>query len=359
MNRLALCALACTLSLVSSALSPAHAQTVGTFRWQLQPYCNVITTTITQSGGVYTVDGTDDLCGANPRAAVTGLAFLNANGTVSFGLSLVVPPSPTAIQLTATIDLGSLGGTWQDSAGNTGAFVFSPAAVSGSPRPAATPVFTAGLSAGGGRINNVGAPTASTDAANRGYVDSAVAAATAGLHVVGLASNGWQLFDSTDNVRVVRYSNGVYFRKAAAGSSFITLPVTTPVSLYGKSLQLLAFEFCYTASASARLTYFELNSESSDTGPNSSTRLATGTTVLTDSTCRYQTLTTPRTLTANDALNLYLEVDWTVPSDFILGRTSFVFAPTSTPLTPPSDVAPPPPPAGVTVTGPATAAPRP
>ncbi len=166
--------LACTLAFAPWAARGAHAQTVGTFSWQLQPYCNVVTATVTQSGGVFTIDGTDDLCGANPRASVTGLAFQNPNGTVSFGLSLVVPPAPTPIHLTATIDLGSLGGTWKDSAGNTGPFVFSPASISGSPRPAATPVFTAGLSAGGNTVSNVGAPAASTDAANRGYVDSAV-----------------------------------------------------------------------------------------------------------------------------------------------------------------------------------------
>lgn len=340
MNRFVVCALAC---LVAAAGTPraAQAQTVGTFRWQLQPYCNVITATITQSGGVYTVDGTDDLCGANPRAAVTGLAFLNAIGTVSFGLSLVVPPSPTAIQLTATIDLGSLGGSWQDSAGHTGAFVFSPAAASGSPRPAAPPVFTAGLSAGGARINNVGTPTASTDAANRAYVDSAVAAAAAGLHVVGMASGGWSPLDSASNVRITRYSNGVYVSKATVGSDFITIAPPTPVSLYGKAMQLVAFELCYQVPAGTLLNYLELNSEASSTGPNVVTRLASDATPRTDSTCRYHALPTPRLLTANDALSLYLQVNWSVAAtNFILGRTSFVFAPTTTPLTPPSDVLP-------------------
>jgi hypothetical protein len=36
------------------ALSPApvDAQTIGTFRWQLQPYCNLITVVVTQVGSV-------------------------------------------------------------------------------------------------------------------------------------------------------------------------------------------------------------------------------------------------------------------------------------------------------------------
>lgn len=43
---------------------PATAQPLGTFRWQLQPYCNVLTLNVVQ-GGVYTLDGTDDRCGAS------------------------------------------------------------------------------------------------------------------------------------------------------------------------------------------------------------------------------------------------------------------------------------------------------
>ncbi|MCC6992443.1 MAG: hypothetical protein IT181_25795 [Acidobacteria bacterium] len=345
---------------MSSALSPAQAQTVGTFRWQLQPYCNVITTTITQSGGVYTVDGTDDLCGANPRAAVTGLAFLNANGTVSFGLSLVVPPSPTAIQLTATIDLGSLGGTWQDSAGNTGAFVFSPAAVSGSPRPAATPVFTAGLSAGGGRINNVGTPTASTDAANRGYVDSAVAAATAGLHVVSVSSGEWRPFASTDPLTFTWFSSQAQVSLPSTGSNFLSISPTTPVSLYGKSMQLTAVEFCYTASTSAELSYVEINLETAVSNGGTRSVLFSDTTDFTNAACRYIPLATPRTLTANDTVNLFVQGNWTVASATLtLGRASFVFAPTSTTLTPPSDIAPPVMPVALPDASPSTTPPRP
>ncbi len=360
MNRLVVCALACTLSLVSSALSLAQAQTVGTFRWQLQPYCNVITATITQSGGVYTVDGTDDLCGANPRAAVTGLAFLNANGTVSFGLSLVVPPSPTAIQLTATIDIGSLGGTWQDSAGNTGAFAFNPAAASGSPRPAAMPVFTAGLSAGGGRINNVGTPTASTDAANRAYVDSAVAAAAAGLHVVNVGSNEWQPFTSADPFDISRFSTNTRFIRTVTGTNFLSIAPNTPVALYGKSLQLEAVEFCYEASTNAVLSYVEVNLIKSVDSVGSRTLLFSDGTNFTNTACRYIALSAPVPLTADDSVNLFVNGSWTSAGVGLrLGRASFVFRTTTTPLTPPSDAAPSTAPMAPPQPGPSTLPPQP
>ena len=55
-----------TLVLAALTLLPAaaDAQSLGTFRWQLQPYCNVVTLAVTQVGGIYRVEGTDDRCGA-------------------------------------------------------------------------------------------------------------------------------------------------------------------------------------------------------------------------------------------------------------------------------------------------------
>ncbi len=47
----------------------ATAQPLGTFRWQLQPYCNVLTLNISHRGGIYTLDGTDDRCGAAQTAS--------------------------------------------------------------------------------------------------------------------------------------------------------------------------------------------------------------------------------------------------------------------------------------------------
>ena len=53
----------------------ARAQFLGTFTWQLQPFCNVVTVAITQNGAVYRLEGTDDQCGSGVDAAsVTGTA---------------------------------------------------------------------------------------------------------------------------------------------------------------------------------------------------------------------------------------------------------------------------------------------
>jgi hypothetical protein len=152
----------------------AYAQPLGQFRWQLQPFCNVVTLNVVQSGAVYQLDGFDDQCGgAAPRAASVGTAFLNPDGTVGMGLAVVTAPSGTPLHLNASFNPVALNGTWRDSAGNTGSFVFTPGSpVPGSPRPAPRAVFPGGVSVGGATITNVGAPTTASDAANRGYVDS-------------------------------------------------------------------------------------------------------------------------------------------------------------------------------------------
>jgi hypothetical protein len=105
------------------------AQPLGTFRWQLQPFCHVITVTVTHVGGVYRVEGTDDQCGAGrDLASVQGLAFPNPDGTIGFGLTTVTTPGGAAVHIDAAITLASLNGTWRDSTGEAGDFVFTPGA---------------------------------------------------------------------------------------------------------------------------------------------------------------------------------------------------------------------------------------
>ncbi|MCC6992480.1 MAG: hypothetical protein IT181_25980, partial [Acidobacteria bacterium] len=113
----------------------ASAQTIGTFHWQLEPYCNAVVVTITQQGAQYLLDGHDDQCGAAQRAPLTGLATANPDGTVGFGLNVVTVPGGRGVQIDARISPATLSGTWTDSAGNSGTFAFG-AAPSGNPRPA-------------------------------------------------------------------------------------------------------------------------------------------------------------------------------------------------------------------------------
>ena len=104
------------VALVLSAAVPAwsEAQPIGTFRWQLQPYCNVVTVAITRNGGVYRLEGTDDQCGAGAgQASVIGTAFQNPDGTIGLGLNIVASPGGAPSPVHATITLGTSSGTWR------------------------------------------------------------------------------------------------------------------------------------------------------------------------------------------------------------------------------------------------------
>lgn len=113
------------------------AQPIGTYRWQTQTYCNVVTVAVTQNGAVYELAGWDDQCGAATRAAATGVAFQNPDGSIGIGLTIVGTPGGGPVHLDATVlPAAGFNGQWRDSAGRSGAFVLTPGAgTGGSPRP--------------------------------------------------------------------------------------------------------------------------------------------------------------------------------------------------------------------------------
>lgn len=124
----------CTAMLLAE-VSGVAAQTLGVFRWQFAPYCNVVAVTVVQQGSGFSLSGHDERCGAATRSAVSGTAHLNPNGSIGMALTIVRPDgfsTPTQITLPA----GGFSGTWSDSYGTSGSFVFAPpASPTGSPRP--------------------------------------------------------------------------------------------------------------------------------------------------------------------------------------------------------------------------------
>ena len=123
---------ACVAGLLGGAT--AHAQPLGTFTWQLQPFCNVVTVNVTQQGAVYTMDGYDDQCGATRRAPIVGLGTPNPDGTIGLGWNIVTTPGGRAVQVDARITLPSASGSWTDSAGNAGTLALG-ASTGGNARP--------------------------------------------------------------------------------------------------------------------------------------------------------------------------------------------------------------------------------
>lgn len=116
-------------------LERATAQPIGSFTWQLQPFCNRVTVQVVQNGAVFTLDGYDDQCAAARRAPLAGIATPNPDGTIGFGLTIVTVPGGRPVHVDARIPFPTLNGPWSDSAGNSGALVFNGQAA-GSPRPA-------------------------------------------------------------------------------------------------------------------------------------------------------------------------------------------------------------------------------
>lgn len=122
------------MTLLVVSLPTATAQPLGTYRWQLQPYCNLLTVNVVQTAGVYTLDGWDDLCGAGLRAPLVGTATFNPDGSIALGLHVVAAPGAPA-HVYARVTLPSASGLWADSAGHSGTFALGGAAPSLPPRP--------------------------------------------------------------------------------------------------------------------------------------------------------------------------------------------------------------------------------
>jgi hypothetical protein len=124
-----------TVILLVTGAPLARAQSLGTFTWQLQPFCNKVTVNVTQNGGVYTLDGFDDQCGAPQRAPLVGLATPNPDGTIGFGFHIATSPGGKTVSVEARVSLGTIGGPWTDSGGNSGTLVLN-GNVAGAARPA-------------------------------------------------------------------------------------------------------------------------------------------------------------------------------------------------------------------------------
>jgi hypothetical protein len=201
--------------LTSAMAAPAVAQPLGSFTWQLQPFCNRVTLTVTQNGAIYTLDGFDDQCGASKRAALVGLATTNPDGTIGFGFHLVVPGGQP-VHVDAQIAFPSLNGTWRDGAGNQGVFAFA-ANTGGSPRPLPLPPA--------GDVTGVAAGAGLTGGGTTGDLSLAIDDAVVQKRVNGACAAG-------EALRAIGQDGSVTCEPIAAASGDITA-VTAGTGLNG------------------------------------------------------------------------------------------------------------------------------
>lgn len=121
-----------TLLLSSTSVS---AQVLGPFPWQLQPYCNIVTLTLTNTAAGFTLDGVDDQCGATSKASAVGVAAFGAGGDLALNFSIVLAPSGKPVHVSAIVSPATGTGTWKDSVGNSGTFAFFGQTTGLPPRP--------------------------------------------------------------------------------------------------------------------------------------------------------------------------------------------------------------------------------
>ena len=219
--------LASALLVCAPLVIVATAQPLGTFRWQLQPFCNVATVAVTQNGAVYRLEGTDDQCGNGADAAsVTGTAFPNPDGTIGFGLNIVTTPGGRPLHVDAEITTATFSGTWRDSTGATGTFAFRPGAGSGgSPRPlptAAVPSAIQLLGDGGVVASGTG---------SQGAIPASGAGARMMWYPGKLAFRAGAVFtDEWDDANVGIGSNALGVATRASGSNSTALGLLTTAS---------------------------------------------------------------------------------------------------------------------------------
>jgi hypothetical protein len=159
-----------------------------------------------------------------------------------------------------------------------------------------------------------------------------------GLILIGASPGDWKPFNSGDNLTFSYFSSATFVNKSTAGSNFLSLHPSIPTVLYGRSLELVGVEFCYTAQANAYVSYVEINKVNSSAGADSRVLLFSDVTARTDSACRYYVLSSPELLTAEDALNFFIQGIWVTSANLSLGRTTFVLRATDTEAASPSFV---------------------
>jgi hypothetical protein len=114
------------LAVLVLSATPAFSQSLGTFRWQVQPYGSVLRISVTQQGDIFLLDGVELQCGGNASLPVNGVAVPQANGSVILGLT-TINENGRGIHTRATVNTSDFNGFYSDNAGNTNQpFVFNP-----------------------------------------------------------------------------------------------------------------------------------------------------------------------------------------------------------------------------------------
>jgi hypothetical protein len=124
-------------ALSAGAQTPVQPTLIGTFHWQLQPFCSTLSLTVIQEAGQYRVQGTEACAPNDLSRSVYGTAILDHAGWVY--LSLTTPRLQNSFEGTAIyarLQLATLAGAWQDDGGRSGTLMPVPGPIAGTNRRA-------------------------------------------------------------------------------------------------------------------------------------------------------------------------------------------------------------------------------
>jgi hypothetical protein len=152
-----------------------------------------------------------------------------------------------------------------------------------------------------------------------------------GLILITPGNGNWLKYMAADDISFNYRSSHTEVMKATLGDAWISIQPSVPTVLYGRDMQLVGVDFCYTASTDTYLSIVELETFTSTAGEAHYDVQANDSTVRTDSACRYYELPAPVTLTPIEGVTFWVYVHWNAGgTKFNINRTTFVLQPTST-----------------------------
>lgn len=152
---------------------------------------------------------------------------------------------------------------------------------------------------------------------------------TKGFIAIGESHANWKPPSSASSLVFAMSAPYSIVYKSAAGGDIISLHPSIPTVLYGHSLQFLGVEFCFSANDNVYLSNFEVNVPTHTSSPNDQGQKLSDPTDYKVPACHYYVLSAPVILNADNAINVYVTIQWVSSSyGFGVGRTTFFFLPT-------------------------------
>jgi hypothetical protein len=180
--------------------------------------------------------------------------------------------------------------------------------------------------------------TNATTAANANALGGVAASSyvqNSGTVYVQVGYANWEVFDTTDPMEVIHFTDTTGFVRTATGSNFLRIDATLPAALYGKALSFVGFQMCYGTNTGNSITQVNVEKDTQTSlGNGGVTAIVTDNTARTDAACRTYSPASPVPMTSSTQFGLFVIANWTTANtDLFLGRVTAILQPTATAAT--------------------------